>query len=57
MKKQNIKCDVDSCKYNSNNKECNLDEIQVSSNCNCPKDEVCDQEQTVCASFEKQEED
>ena len=57
MKKQNIKCDVDSCKYNSNNKECNLDEIQVSSNCDCPKDEVCDQEQTVCASFEKNEEE
>ena len=46
-KKQNIKCD----------KECNLEEIKVSSNCDCPKDEVCDQEQTVCASFEKNEEE
>lgn len=54
-KKQNIKCDVDSCKYNNNKKECNLEEIKVSSNCDCPKDEVCDQEQTVCASFEKNE--
>ena len=36
-KKQSIKCDVDSCKYNSNNQECNLDEIKVSSNCDCPK--------------------
>ena len=56
-KKQSIKCNVDSCKYNSNNKECNLEEIQVSSVCDCPKDEVCDQEQTVCASFEKNEEE
>ncbi len=52
-KKQNIKCEVDSCKYNKNNHECNLEEIKVSSNCDCPKDEVSDQEQTVCASFEK----
>ena len=43
-KKQSIKCDVDNCKYNSNNQECNLDEIKVSSACSCPKDEVCDQE-------------
>ena len=56
-KKQNIKCDVDSCKYNSNNKEWNLDEIKVSSNCDCPSDEVKDQEQTVCCSFEKNEEE
>ena len=56
-KKQSIKCDVDNCKYNSNNQECNLDEIKVSSACSCPKDEVCDQEQSVCTSFEKIEEE
>ncbi len=56
-KKQNIKCDVDSCKYNGNNQQCTLDEIKVSSNCDCPKDEVCNQEETVCCSFEKTEEE
>ena len=56
-KKQNIKCDVDNCKYNSNNQECNLDEIKVSSACSCPKDEVCDQEQTVCKKKKKIEEE
>mgnify|MGYP001854098315 CR=1 FL=1 len=56
-KKQSIKCDVDSCKYNKNSQECDLEEIKVSSNCDCPKDEVCNQEQTVCSSYEKQEEE
>lgn len=55
-KKQNIKCEVDSCKYNSNNKECNLEEIKVSSCCDCSNDEVNDQEKTICSSFEKNEE-
>ena len=55
-KKQPINCDVDRCKDNKNNEECDLEEIKVSSNCDCPKDEVCDQEQTVCSSYEKQDE-
>ena len=54
-KKQNIKCDGESCKYNKNNQECDLEEIKISSNCDCPSDDVCDQEQTVCSSFEKNE--
>ena len=56
-KKQNIKCDVDSCKYNTNSQECNLEEIKISTACDCPNDEVKDQEQTICSSFEKNEEE
>ena len=56
-KKQNIKCEVNSCKHNKNNDECDLEEIKVSSNCDCPKDDVSNEEETVCKSFEKIEED
>ncbi len=53
MKKKNpsIRCDVESCKHNDYScGYCDLDEIQVS--CNCKNDEVEDQEETICASFE-----
>lgn len=52
-KKQNIKCNVKSCKHNCNDQECDLDEIKVKSNCDCPNDEVKDQEETNCSSFEE----
>ena len=45
-KDQNIKCNVDSCKYNdcSDNK-CNLSEIKIGCNCGdvqCKEDTICD---------------
>ncbi len=52
-KNQKIKCDVKSCKYHDSG-DCTLDEIKVSSNCDCAKDDVCDCEETICASFKKE---
>ena len=53
MKKKqnaNIKCDVNSCKYNDcDNENCTLDEIKVS-NCNC--DDAKQKDATMCSSFE-----
>ncbi|HIT09993.1 MAG TPA: DUF1540 domain-containing protein [Candidatus Onthousia faecigallinarum] len=52
-KRQSIKCDVESCKYqNENLGACSLEEIKVSSNCGCPSNDVSDCEETVCSSFE-----
>ncbi len=55
-KKQNIKCEVTSCKYNVNSKDCNLEEIKVSSNCDCSNNNVTHQDETICASFEFEKE-
>ncbi len=56
-KKQNIKCDVETCKFqNCDKNECELDEIKVSCNCGCNNDEVEDNEETTCASFEYDQE-
>ena len=50
-KNQTIKCDVESCKYNNtDNYECELDEIKVS--CNCANDDCTCSEETICNSFE-----
>ncbi len=56
QKEQRIKCDVESCKYqNDKNGKCILEEIQISSNCGCPSNDISDSEETICASFEYQE--
>lgn len=47
---QNIKCDVDSCKFNNCEEGCcELNSISVSCTCNNNECEKC--EETVCASF------
>lgn len=52
-KKQNINCDVSSCKHNKDNKECNLDEIKISSN----EDSTTKKDETICDSFEEENQD
>ena len=53
-KDQTIKCDVESCKYNNtDNCECELDEIKIS--CNCANDDCTCSEETICDSFEEKE--
>ncbi len=53
-KNQKIKCDVTNCKYNNDKTStCNLEEIQVSCNCN-----ACDCEtkrETICDDFQAKE--
>lgn len=50
-----IKCDVESCKYQDKDKECcTLDEIQVA--CTCDNDECDCSNDTVCASYDLDEE-
>lgn len=50
MSNQNIKCDVENCKFNDNNTEtCELDEIKVSCDCN---NNDAEKENTICKSFE-----
>lgn len=52
---EKIKCDVESCKYNNNEENyCELDSIQVS--CVCDESECEDCNETICASFECDEE-
>ena len=52
-KKSKIKCDVESCVHQNNDeKVCELDEIKVSSGEECNEDEVVENEQTVCESFD-----
>ena len=47
-KKQNIKCNVESCRHNDcSEKECKLPEIKIGSTCkdnsaNCKEDTICD---------------
>lgn len=55
-KKQTIKCDVDSCKFN-NSKEnsCELEEIQIS--CSCDKDDCRCNDETICDSFSEKNSD
>ena len=45
---KSIKCNVESCEYNCNNKYCTLNEIKVSCNCN-PKN--AGKNETICESF------
>lgn len=53
-KKQTIKCDVESCKYNNtDDKLCDLDEIKVS--CICDNDDCRSNDETICDSFEEKE--
>lgn len=55
-KKQIIKCDVESCKYNNiDDKLCELDEIKVS--CICDNDDCRSTDETICDSFEEIEYD
>ena len=52
-KKSKIKCDVESCVHQNNDeKVCELDEIKVSSGSDCNDDEVVENEQTICDSFD-----
>ena len=49
---QKIKCDVNSCTYNNTeSKECGLNEIKVSCDCN----EVQNKSETICDSFKSNE--
>lgn len=48
--KNNIKCDVESCKHNSD-KCCLLDSVKISCNCGC--DECNCADDTICESFEE----
>lgn len=51
-----IKCDVESCKHQNNEEGiCNLEEIQISCDCNNDDCECC--EETVCQSFECSDDD
>lgn len=53
-KKQTIKCDVDSCKYNNyEDQKCELDEIKVS--CVCDNDDCKFVDDTICDSFEEKD--
>lgn len=57
-KKAKIKCDVESCVHqDSEEKVCELDEIKVSSADDCSDDEVVENSQTVCESFDCDKED
>lgn len=56
-KNQKIKCDVESCKHqNTEEQVCELEEIKVSSCRGCNDDEVIENEETVCDSFDCDEE-
>ena len=49
-----VKCDVESCKFQNNEEGiCELDEIQISCNCSNDDCDCCDE--TVCESFEYNE--
>ena len=50
----NIKCDVESCKHNEE-KKCNLDEVKIS--CTCENNECNCIDETICESFEEQNDD
>lgn len=53
-KNNSIKCEVESCKYNDCEAGyCELDEIKVG--CTCNNDECQSTTETVCESFEKDE--
>lgn len=53
-KKQTIKCDVDTCKFNNtDDKLCELDEIKVS--CICDSDDCRSTDETICDSFEEKD--
>ncbi len=53
-KKQTIKCDVHSCKYNNTEDNfCDLDEIKFS--CTCDNDDCECTNDTICYSFEEDE--
>lgn len=55
-KKQTIKCNVESCKFNnSDDNKCELDEIQVS--CTCDNDDCRCNDETICDSFEEKNDD
>lgn len=45
---QRIICDVSSCKYNSDDEVCTLEEIKVSNE----NDVSLEKEDTICASYE-----
>jgi len=50
--KQTINCNVDSCDFNNcNNHQCILDQIKVSCDSNCNRDNVIKKSETICASF------
>jgi len=55
MKKANnqtIKCNVESCKFNDCNNNCELNGIQVS--CTCDENKA-NKDETICESFKKRD--
>lgn len=54
MKKETkVNCEVESCKYNEDERCC-LEELEIS--CTCDNDDCEEIEETVCRSFEKRDE-
>jgi len=55
MKKETkVKCEVKNCKHNEE-KQCDLDELDIS--CTCDNENCEDKKETICKSFEKEEND
>jgi len=54
---QTINCDVESCTHNDGENHCELNEIQVSSETTEIFDDVEEKDETVCDSFEVEEEE
>lgn len=55
MKKETkVKCEVENCKHNES-KCCDLDELDIS--CICDKEYCKDKKETLCKSFEKNDDD
>ncbi len=48
---QTIRCQIESCSYNSPDHYCQLREIKVSPCGNCGCSSVSEKEQSMCASF------
>ena len=57
-KNSNIKCEVDSCRYNDNEEgKCELEEIEVGYNDNITTDDCTDCSDTACQSFSSFDDD
>lgn len=50
---KNIKCDVETCKFNNcNDNYCTLKQIEVS--CNASKDKINNKDETICNSYKSE---
>ena len=55
-KQQKINCNVSSCEYNNcKSSECTLNEIKVSCDYDCNKNNVTEKSETICSSFQIKE--